>query len=215
MDADALAAVRAAYDAVAPGYARQFLRELDHKPFDRALLAGFAELVRGRGRVADLGTGCGHVARFLADRSVDAFGVDLSPATVALARELHREVGLELREGDFFALPLADAALAGVTAFYAYVHLDPADLVPAFREVARVLAPGAPFLVGFHLGDERIHVEEWLGARVGLDWRFFPMATVAGALQAAGLAVEAKVERAAYPDEYPTPRGYVMARKPG
>jgi SAM-dependent methyltransferase len=215
VDAEALAAVRAAYDALAPAYARQFLHELDRKPFDRALLAGFAELVRGRGRVADLGTGCGHVARFLADRSVDAFGVDLSPASVALARELHREVGLELREGDFFALDLPDRALAGVTAFYAYVHLDPADLVPAFREVARVLAPGAPFLVGFHLGDEKLHVDEWLGARVGIDWRFFPMPTVAGAIEAAGLAVEARVERAPYPDEHPTTRGYVMARRNG
>ena len=54
MDAEALAKVKAAYDAVAPAYAGQFLHELDGKPFDRALLVGFAELVRGQGTVADL-----------------------------------------------------------------------------------------------------------------------------------------------------------------
>ncbi len=160
MDADALAKVKAAYDAVAPRYAEQFLHELDAKPFDRALLVGFAELVRGQGPVADLGTGCGHVARLLKERGVDAFGVDFSPRTIALARDLHRDVGLEIREGDFLALDVADGALAGATAFYAYVHLDPADLPGAFREVARVLRPGAPFLVGVHVGDERMHVEE-------------------------------------------------------
>ncbi len=213
MDAEALAKVKAAYDAVAPAYAGQFLHELDGKPFDRALLVGFAELVRGQGAVADLGTGCGHVARLLKERGVDAFGVDFSPVTVAHARALHRDVGLELREEDFLALHLADGALAGATAFYAYVHLDPADLPAAFGEVARVLRPGAPFLVGFHLGDERFHVEEWLGARVGIDWRFFPMATVVGAIEGAGLAVEARVERAPYASEYPTNRGYVLARR--
>ncbi len=215
MDPAVLAQVRAAYDAVAPAYARQFLHELDGKPVDRWLLAGFAELVRGKGRVADLGTGCGHVARFLKAHGVEAFGVDLSPATVALAREAHRDLGLEVREGDFLALDLPDAALAGATAFYAYVHLDPADLPAAFQEVARVLGPGAPLLVGFHVGDERMHVEEWLGAKVGIDWRFFPMATVAAAIEGAGLSVEAKVERAPYEDEYPTSRGYVLARRRG
>ncbi len=210
---ETLARVRAAYDAVARRYADEFLHELDAKPFDRALLVGFADLVRGQGPVADLGTGCGHVARFLKERGVDAHGVDFSPRTVALARELHRDVGLEIREGDFLALDVPDGALAGVTAFYAYVHLDPADLPSAFREVARVLHPGAPFLVGFHVGDERVHVEEWLGATVGIDWRFFPIATVAGALEAAVLAVEARIERAPYPSEYPTTRGYVLARK--
>ncbi len=213
MDARALAKVKAAYDAVAPRYAEQFLHELDAKPFDRALLVGFADLVRGQGPVADLGTGCGHVARLLKERGVDAFGVDLSSATVAHARDLHRDVGLELREDDFFALHLADGSLAGATAFYAYVHLDPAELPAAFREVARVLRAGAPFLLGFHLGDEALHVEEWLGTKVGIDWRFFPMATVVGAIEGAGLAVEAKVERAPYPSEYPTDRGYVLARK--
>jgi SAM-dependent methyltransferase len=215
MDRKTLDDVRAAYDAVAPAYAEQYLAELDAKPFDRALLVGFASLVRGQGRVADLGTGCGHVARLLKVHGVDAFGVDFSPRTVALARERHRDVDLEVREDDFLALRLPDGSLAGAAAVYAYVHLAPAELPGAFREVARVLRPGAPFLVGFHLGDETLHVEEWLGAKVALDWRFVPMATVAAALDGAGLAVEARVERAPYPTEYPTPRGYVMARKRG
>ncbi len=209
-----LATIRAAYDAVAPAYAEQFLHELEGKPLDRALLGAFAEMVRGTGPVADLGTGCGHVARHLHERGVEVFGVDLSPRTVALAREAHRDRGIEFREGDFFALDLQGGALAGVVAFYAHVHLEPEALPAAFREIARVLRGGAPALVAFHVGEERLHVDEWLGQRVALDWRFFSMATVAASAEAAGLVVEARVERAPYDGlEYPTQRGYVLARR--
>ena len=89
-------------------------------------------------------------------------------------------------------------------------------LPPPFERCStatRALAPGAPFLMGFHAGDERRHVGEWFGVRVELDWHFFPVATVVAALELAGLAIEARVERAACADEYPTSRGYVLARK--
>jgi hypothetical protein len=36
---------------------------------------------------------------------------------------------------------------------------------------------------------------------------------VADALERAGLAVETKLERAPYPGEHQTPRGYVLARR--
>lgn len=213
MDSASLASIRAAYDAVAPAYAVRFLRELDEKPLDRVLLGWFAEMLRGAGPVADLGTGCGHVARYVHERGVDVFGVDLSDRSVALARETHRDRGLQFRQGDFFALDLADGALAGAVAFYAHVHLPPKELPAAFREMARVLRPGAPALVAFHVGDERIHVDEFLGRRIDVDWYLLPMAAVTAALDGAGLAVEVRIERAPYEGEYPTSRGYVLARK--
>ena len=76
------------YDRVAEEYARQMLHELDHKPRDRELLDQFAARVQGKGRVADLGTGPGQVARYLHDRGVDAFGIDLAwrPKRIAAGR---------------------------------------------------------------------------------------------------------------------------------
>lgn len=55
---------------------------------DRAVLAGFAELVQaaGAGPVADLGCGPGRVTAHLDALGLPAFGVDLSPEMVALAR---------------------------------------------------------------------------------------------------------------------------------
>lgn len=46
---DFLRDTRASYDAVATGYAERFRDELAAKPLDRAMLAGFAELLRAAG----------------------------------------------------------------------------------------------------------------------------------------------------------------------
>jgi hypothetical protein len=53
----------ATYDTVAEEYARRIGRELEDKPFDRALLDRFAARMAGQGDVWDLGCGPGHVAR--------------------------------------------------------------------------------------------------------------------------------------------------------
>lgn len=211
--------MRAAYDAVAEPYAELFNHELAGKPLDRSLLAWFAEIVRGdgrvrdAGRVADLGTGPGQVARALFERGVDTLGVDLSERMISVARRLHPDRRLEFRVGDFLALDLPDASLAGATAFYAHVHLPRERLGAAFAELARVLRPGAPALLAFQVGDETVRVEEYLDRKVELDWHFFPMAAVVDALVEAGLSPEMRLERSPYPQEHPTVRGYVLARR--
>lgn len=73
--------IRESYDSAAAAYAEHLSDELAHKPLDRHLLNRFAEETRGRGPVADLGCGPGHVARYLSQQGVAVFGVDFSPHT--------------------------------------------------------------------------------------------------------------------------------------
>ncbi|WP_338106353.1 class I SAM-dependent methyltransferase [Micromonospora terminaliae] len=88
-----LTETRAAYDTVAADYAALVPTKLSELPLDRALLGAFAELARATGGVvADLGCGPGHVTAHLAALGVDAFGVDLSPRMVALARRAYPEL---------------------------------------------------------------------------------------------------------------------------
>jgi SAM-dependent methyltransferase len=198
------------YDRVADAYAAKFSDELDHKPLDRALLDVLAAEA-GSGLIADLGCGPGHVAAYLAARGARAIAIDLSPAMVAHARAL----GVEAREGDLRALPLADASLAAAVALYAIVHLAPDDLARFAAELARVLAPGAPALISFHVGTDTVHLDDFLGAPVDLDFHFFETATVARTLEAAGLRIDMRLERAPHvPHEYPSTRAYLLARKP-
>jgi ubiquinone/menaquinone biosynthesis C-methylase UbiE len=105
-----------------------------------------------------------------------------------------------------------DASLAGIVAFYAIVNLTRDDVLRAFREMRRVLQPAAPMFFSFHLGDEHLHVDELLGIEVALDFYFFTRAFIEESLEAAGLVVDAWIERRPYPSEHPSKRAYVFAR---
>jgi SAM-dependent methyltransferase len=202
--------VSGSYDALAQAYAERFFSELEDKPLDRALLDAFAAEVRGKGRIADLGCGPGHVARYLHQRAVDVLGIDLSPTTVRVARRLSPDLAFET--GSMMELELGDGCLAGIVAFYAIVNLTPDEVRRAFSEMRRVLRPGAPLLLSFHLGDERRHFDELLGIKIALDFYFFPRPFVEQALEEAGLLLEMWLERRPYPTEHPSTRVYLIAR---
>ncbi|WP_411103959.1 class I SAM-dependent methyltransferase [Streptomyces sp. cmx-4-9] len=210
-----LTAVRASYDAVAVDYARLLGTGLAARPLDRALLAAFAEYVRGGsgggGRaVADLGCGPGRVTAHLDALGVRAFGVDLSPAMVAVARRSHP--GLRFEVGSMTALDVADGVLGGVLAWYSTVHTPPGELPALFSEFARVLAPGGHALVAFKAGDERRRLHHAYGHPVDLDVYLTPPEQVAALLAGAGLAEVARLVREPEGDER-SARGFLLARK--
>lgn len=209
---DAREAVRNSYDAVAESYLDTIGGELAHKPLDRALLAALLEQAGDGAPVADLGCGPGHVTGWLAARGARAVGVDLSPGMIALARREHPEA--EFREGDLLRLPAADGEFGAAVALYSVIHLEPAELAPAFAEARRVLRPGARLLVAFHAGTEVRHLDDWWGHPVDVDFRFLEPAAVAVLLGAAGFDVEATLERTRYPEEAETTRAYILARRP-
>jgi len=203
--------IRSSYDAVAEAYVEHLFSELDAKPLDRHLLNRFAEEVRERGTVADLGCGPGHVARYLHERGVRTIGVDLSPEMIRRAAQL--SPGLEFRAGDFRSLDFEDASLAGIVAFYSVIHLGPAELPLALREFRRVAAPGGVLLLAFHIGDEMLHLEELWGEAVSLDFRFLQPQHVIEELRSAGFRVTESTEREPYEGaEYPSRRCYLFAR---
>ncbi|MFJ3723276.1 class I SAM-dependent methyltransferase [Streptomyces sp. NPDC090045] len=215
-----LTSVRASYDAVAVDYARLVGTELARKPLDRAMLAAFAEYVRGAGvrgnggrggrAVADLGCGPGRVTAHLDGLGVRAFGVDLSPAMVAVARRTYP--GLRFEVGAMAALDVADGVLGGVLAWYSTVHTPPAELPVVFAEFARVLAPGGYTLIAFEAGDERIRLEHAYGHPFALDVYGTPPDLIADLLAGAGLAEVARLVRE--PDSLEkSPQGFLLARK--
>ncbi|MGC9666581.1 class I SAM-dependent methyltransferase [Planosporangium sp. 12N6] len=149
-----LADTRTSYDTVAESYA-DFVRDsLAGEPDLRAALALFADLVHaaGGGPVADVGCGPGQVTAHLHKLGVDAFGIDLSPAMIDLARRAHPDLRFEV--GSMTDLPLADASIAALLAFWSMIHV-PDDAIPTvLGHFRRVLRPGGPLLLGFHVGDE-------------------------------------------------------------
>jgi SAM-dependent methyltransferase len=144
---------------------------------------------------------------------VEACGVDLAPGMVAQARQLNPEIAFS--QGNMLALDVADDAWGGIAAFYSIIHLPRAEVIRALRELKRVLRPGGVLLLAFHIGAETVHLDEWWGAPVALDFTFFRPDEMAGYLQTAGFEVEEMIDRAPYPEvEHQSRRGYIFARKP-
>lgn len=199
------------YDRVARTYGDRIAGELAHKPFDREILARFADGVRGRGPVCDAGCGPGHVAAHLAGLGIEVVGVDLSPGMVAEARR--RFPALEFRTGDLLALDGPPGGWAGIAAMYSILHAPPEEHPRMFAGLRARLRPGGLLLLAFHLGTGVLHLDDWWGVPVDLDFRFLEREPVEAALAAAGFTMEESTERDPYPDvEHPSRRAYLLAR---
>ncbi len=187
-----LSDTRRSYDEDAPGYAQKVDGLLAEQPYLRGCLALFAETVQrdGGGPVADVGCGPGYVTRHLNDLGVEAFGIDLSPEMIAIAKRDHPDLRFEV--GTMTDLALETDSVAGVLAFWSVVHVPDHAVPGVFAEFRRVLRPRGALLVGFHVGDDVEHSSEgYTGRPVAIDtYRRHP-ADVEGWLRDAGFAIEA------------------------
>jgi ubiquinone/menaquinone biosynthesis C-methylase UbiE len=102
---------------------------------------------RPLGRLVDIGTGTGRMIELFGPRSSVAIGIDRSSEMLRLARVKLEAAGIasSLRQGDMYALPLADHSADSIIIHQVlhYAH-SPAS---AIGEAARVLAPGGTLLV--------------------------------------------------------------------
>lgn len=154
MNPDAwLADTRTSYDTVAVSYWDHVREALGGAPYLRAALALFADAVAdaGGGSVADMGCGPGHVTAYLHSLGIDAFGIDISAGMVDVARAEHPQ--LRFAVGSMTELDLADESLAGAIAFWSLIHVPDEAVPTVLSGFRRILRPGAPLLIGFHVGD--------------------------------------------------------------
>ena len=94
----------------------------------------------------DIGSGIGGPARYFADRfGCKVTGIDLTEEFCAVARHLTRLLGMQDRiafeAGDALAMPFPDASFDG--AYSMNVSMNIADKSALYREIHRVLKPGA------------------------------------------------------------------------
>ena len=191
---DWLADTRVSYDTVAASYADQMREALDGAPYVRAALALFAEKVRlaGGGSVADVGCGPGHVTAHLRELGLDAFGIDLSPAMIDVARRGYPGVRFEV--GSMTELDLPDASVTGLLAFWSLVHVPDSALPEVFAQFRRVLRPGGPLAVGFHVGEgSRLKSEGYGGHPMKVYVHRRQPAQLAALMREAGFTVEAQL----------------------
>ncbi len=185
-------AIAASFGRAAPGYeAAATLQRLT----GNELLATLEPLAPRR--VLDLGSGTGHFAAVLAGRFTQAaiVGIDLAEGMVHHARSRERGHRLGWVCGDAERLPLAAASVELVFSNLALQWC--ASPLPAFLEIARVLAPGGRAAIAtlaedtlwelraaWRAVDDRVHVN-----------RFDTVAGLTEAAWAAGLRVRTLTQR--------------------
>lgn len=156
---DVLASILAALEKA--GKSPQDLTVDDLAPVDHFHARGFpatVELadrlpVKADDHILDIGCGVGGPARYFAKRfGCRVTGIDITPAFVEAANRLTALVGLQgqvtIEQGDGRHLPYTDSVFDG--AYTQHVTMNIADRGGFFREVHRVLKPGAFFALTEH-----------------------------------------------------------------
>ncbi|MBE9101601.1 class I SAM-dependent DNA methyltransferase [Vacuolonema iberomarrocanum] len=208
-----LSKIETLYDTVARDYAETFSGEHAKKPKDQEILHKFSRMIGHKKPVWDFGCGPGQTTKYLNDLGLEISGLDLSEKSLNQARTIHPRILFQ--KGNMLELEFESNSIAGIVAFYAIVHFTEAQVGIAFREIFRVLQPGGLFLFTYHIGKEIIHVEEFLGKKVDIDFTFFPTDFIANCLKEHGFEEIEIIERAPYPGvEYESQRAYVFAVKP-
>ncbi|MFG1790634.1 class I SAM-dependent methyltransferase [Nocardia sp. NPDC049149] len=213
---------RQAYNEIAAVYTEFVKGHLDTAPFDRAMLSVFAERVRagGSGPVADIGCGEGRITAHLNALGVPAFGIDLAPELLAIARQQYPELSFD--EGSMEQLALDDDSLAGLVVWYSMIHLPPERVPNVLNELYRVLAWEGHALLAFQATDvpaaalasrecARPHTVEAFDHKVTRAYRWSPE-RLAGLLRDAGFMVHAQLVREPEPDER-FQQAYLLASK--
>jgi ubiquinone/menaquinone biosynthesis C-methylase UbiE len=148
--------------------------------------------------------GRGHLTGHLASVGADVMGIDLVPAFLEHARATHPD-GSYLR-ASMRRLPVPDAAVGGILAWYSLIHLGPADLDAVLVELRRVLPPGGRIVVG-HVDGEQVATFEHAVATA----HTWPIGELADRLRRAGFVELERLQRPGVPEPGRRPHGALAA----
>ncbi len=156
-----LAAIRSAREATALAYFARHAGEWDrlrvlHSPDEPVEAALVAALDGELGTLLDVGTGTGRMAELFAPRAAHVTAFDKSPEMLraARARLQHLPTGsTALEQGDFTALPFADASFDTVL-FHQVLHYAQ-EPEAVLSEAARVTCPGGRIAIADFAAHDR------------------------------------------------------------
>ena len=205
--------IKNTYNTIAQEYTAAFTDEHDKKPKDREILLRFSQEIGNRKPVWDLGCGPGQTAGYLKNLGVEISGLDLSENIIELAKTINPDI--HFQKGNILELEFENNSISAVAAFYAIVHFTEKQVETAFHEIFRVLRPDGLFLFTYHIGRNTIHLDEFLGKRVDIEFMFFTTEFISNCLKKNGFEIMEIRERETYPGvEYESRRAYVFAKKP-
>lgn len=127
---------------------REFTDGVDAE-YEEQIIPLALDLLAGRDRLLDIGTGEGQIARRLVAGSGDGDGdadqvIGIDPTANQVIEAVRRGGGAQYLQADADALPFPDAVFDGALACLVFEHIDAMEA--ALGEAARVLRPGGRFV---------------------------------------------------------------------
>ena len=123
---------------------------------------------------------------------------------------------IAFQEGNMLQFEFAKDSFGSAICFYGIVHFTYDELKVALMEIKRILQPTGQFLFSFHIGQETISLDEFLGKAVKMDFYYFEVEKVLHLLEEVEWKVLEVIERHPYEGvEYPSKRAYILVEKLG
>jgi SAM-dependent methyltransferase len=161
--------------------------------------------------VLDLGCGAGGpTTQALAGR-YRLTGVDLSPRSIALARE--NVPGARFLQADVAELDLPASSLDAVAAFYSLIHVPRTEQPALLARIASWLRPGGLLVATMGVHPTRGDVDDFMGAP--MYWSTYDGETNRRLIEEAGLQLVQAQEEAEEEHGDPVTFLWIVARKPG
>jgi ubiquinone/menaquinone biosynthesis C-methylase UbiE len=102
--------------------------------------------------------------------------------------------GLRFEVGSMTDLDLSDASVAGLVAWYSLIHVPDDEIGSVLTHFRRVLRPGGPLVLSFHVGDAtRLKTQGYGGHPMKVHVHRRRPGQVAAWLSEAGFTVEAQM----------------------
>jgi ubiquinone/menaquinone biosynthesis C-methylase UbiE len=172
----------------------------------------FAKKFNEKSVICDAGCGAaGHIGRYLFEKGLNVYGIDISEQCIKTARELNP--GMAFHTMDMTKLDFLDNSIDGIVAFYSIIHIPKIYIEKVFSEFSRVLKKQGRLFLAVHKGESEHIVEEALGEKTSLYVSYFSENEVIQYLTYGGFNFEFIETREPYDFEFQTQRIYAQAVK--
>ncbi len=202
---------RKSFNLAAEKYFELFKDEMKQKEHDRALLDKFASVFDSKSVICDVGCGPGHITRYLFDKGLNVFGIDISERCIQIAQRENPKMRFQVM--DMAKLDIADESIDGIVSFYSIIHTPKRLIHILFYEFNRVLKKGGKLLIVVKKGDTEGYVYELEGFKTRLYFTNFNEEELKSYLQTCGFELIFLETRQPYDFEIPVERIYALGKK--